>query len=111
MSTTKNDKYFVCKIDDLDDTFKALGDTVDRDIMSRFRKGLEDIELGGAEVIRHQDITAAPIFHHYASSIMTIVELADKFNTPIDKRGLTAIADHFHEAAEAAERVEHKLPD
>lgn len=73
---------------------------------------LSDRMLSDAEVIRHQDITAAPIFHHYASAIETILELAQQVGLNVNEADLRQVADHFHQAAVAAENHPHrKLPD
>jgi hypothetical protein len=72
----------------------------------------EGLLLEDAEVIRHQDIIAAPIFHHYASSIETVIELAQHFGVEVDEDQLRSVAEHFMEAAMASERHQnHKLPD
>lgn len=70
--------------------------------------------LADAEVIRGQDLTAAPIFHAYANIIGSFIELMPYLPTAARGRcdELLAIADHFHEAALASEaRVDRKLPD
>lgn len=72
----------------------------------------EGLLLEDAEVIRHQDITAAPIFHHYASSMETVIELAQHFGAEVDVEQLRAVAEHFMEAAITSERhPNRKLPD
>lgn len=74
--------------------------------------------LQDAEVIRHQDVTSAPIFHAYAGIILSYVEVLSTIGDPdpyIESeviQGLQAIADHFHEAALKAEKhPAKKLPD
>ena len=66
-----------------------------------------------AEVIRHQDLTAAPLFHSYASSIHSFMDLLKSRGmlTPSMEAEMTGIADHFHDAANKSEALEHrKLP-
>ena len=71
-----------------------------------------DLLVADGEVIRKQDITAAPIFHHYASQINTFIELGKKFGLPFDFGRLEQIAEHFHNAALDAEALPvHKIPD
>ena len=102
-----NDKYFVCKKSDLRELFKRFNNPMDEALL----REVTDLELPDAEVIRQQDITAAPIFHHYSSGINTLIELADSFAIPVNRLRLREIADHFHEAAMAAEQADHKIPD
>jgi hypothetical protein len=95
-------KYAVIKWKDWTDICKQQGSGQD----------FEEMRLKDAEVIRKQDITAAPIFHHYASQIATFIELGKKFGLPFDFSELEQIRDHFHNAALDSENLPvHKIPD
>lgn len=108
----KNDKYVVIKREAWD-SFKTYY-TRNKNFLDCIDE-LEKADLDGAEVIRHQDITAAPIFWHYAQSMSGFVDVQDILGRPLDddtKRRLLKIAEHFTEAAHEAEECDHaKLPD
>lgn len=74
---------------------------------------LEGVQLLDAEVIRHQDLTAAPIFWHYSQQLHTLIEMADAVGVPLASRSrLLEIASYFGLAAHAAEEhPNRKLPD
>lgn len=75
---------------------------------------VDGLLLQDAEVIRGQDVTAAPVFHAYASIINSFSDLlASRGVQPVARHDdLLAIADHFHEAALRSEaRADRKLPD
>lgn len=93
-------KYVVFKTEDWQRVSNALrlevpGDIVD-DINSRI--------ITDAEVIRHQDITSASIFYHYASTVESFAEIGlHLFNMSDEQaRELRRIADYFAQAADAA---------
>ena len=67
--------------------------------------------ISDAEVIRHQDIAAAPIYSAYAHMIISFADLLH-LDSSTRSAELTAIADHFHHAALLAEEHPFKrLPD
>lgn len=105
-------KYVVFKQSDWDEFTDWLADAL------RGESCPLPFELGDAEVIRKQDITAAPIFHHYASQLLTMAEMAASTfdvagpEAQATLRRLREIADHFHEAAVDAEQWPvKKVPD
>jgi hypothetical protein len=75
---------------------------------------LDSMLLNDAEVIRGQDITAAPIFHAYSSIILSFMEFLNPGPGIGSERlnYLQQVSDHFHEAALKSEaRDDRKLPD
>ena len=66
-----------------------------------------------AEVIRHQDITSAPIFYLYSQQLHHFIDMAQMVGMPLENEGhLLKIAEHFGEAAVKAEQsAKKKLPD
>lgn len=67
-----------------------------------------------AVVIRKKDPFAGPALHAYAASISVTVSLLKQSDDPElqeHARRLLSIADYFHEAANDADLMEHKLPD
>jgi hypothetical protein len=76
-----------------------------------FAKGFEQMRLKDAEVIRHQDIFAAPALYEYAQSIRTAIEIMEKCGvTPPEH--LQSVADYFMAAGERASKCRTtKLPD
>lgn len=93
-------------------------------------RGEEPPMLDDAEVIRHQDVFAAPALLTYANSVAVSIETLSPFWGKLVQYGtetdegtalahqvaetmsiLKEIADHFFEAAAAAEQAERKLPD
>lgn len=76
----------------------------------------ETLPLDDAEVIRHQDVTAAAIFYHYSQTIQNFLDMAESLLgeelDPERRMSLLSIAMHFGAAAEAAEsHPRRKLPD
>jgi len=71
----------------------------------------ERSRLKDAEVIRHQDIFAAPALFEYAQSIRTAIEIMEKCGvTPPEH--LQSVADYFMAAGERASKCRTtKLPD
>lgn len=107
MTTDAHPKYAVFKWDEFNAMALAIfdGEPID-DLVDRYR-------VKDAEVIRHQDLTAAPLFYAYASIIHSFADLASQSGTLTQYESLREIADHFMSAAEVSEALgEHrKLPD
>lgn len=98
-----NNKYAVLKLSDWNRVRRALWASG-----NSLAAEMDRIVLPDAEVIRHQDITSAPIFYHYASGIQSLIELGTTTGIELDYENLRAIADHFHKAAMEAENHPHK---
>ena len=65
-----------------------------------------------AEVLRHQDLAAAPVLFTAASVYQSLAEVAADQLSPRQKEDLKAVADHFFEAAERSSSLpKRKLPD
>lgn len=68
--------------------------------------------LQDAEVIRHHDPNAAPLFFHYASAMETLVEMAQANSIPVDERVMLDAAEHFREASVKSQNHPNKhLPN
>lgn len=95
-------KYVVFKAEDYHKLMEELGGVA-------FAK-LAKIEIPDAEVIRHQDLTAAPCLYAYAAIIQSFAELR---NDPEEKQRLLCISDWAHDAAYKSEKLGYrrKLPD
>lgn len=71
----------------------------------------ESLRLKDAEVIRHQDIFAAPALFEYAQSIRTAIEIMEKCGVKPPEH-LQSVADYFMSAGERASKCRTtKLPD
>jgi hypothetical protein len=104
MTTDAHPKYAVLKWDDWENLKKVTAKAI---------PGLDAWRVQDAEVIRQQDLTAAPLFYAYASIIHSFADLASQTGTPTQYESLREVADHFMGAAETSEALgEHrKLPD
>jgi hypothetical protein len=68
--------------------------------------------VADAEVFRHQDLVAAPIFYNASSIYQSYLELARATMTDDEKEYMREVIDHFFEAAEKATGLpSRKLPD
>lgn len=84
------------------------------ELLISHREHVKSFQVEDAEVIRHQDITAAPIFSTYAHMIISFRDLLyrDQPGVPPGWASLTEIADYFAAAADKAEAYPNKrLPD
>lgn len=100
-------KYIVFKVEDFDNFVEKAHD-------QGFADYILPPEIEDAEVIRGQDIAAAPIFHTYASMILSYRQiLASRVGIQqSEQQDLIRIADHFHLAAVKAEgNPNRRLPD
>lgn len=85
------------------------------EIEHRTGQPMDDIRVPDAEVIRHQDITAAPTFFNYSSTVIGFRDLLIEAGviakgSTVDEE-LTEIADHFHWAgSEATLNPNRRLP-
>jgi hypothetical protein len=65
-----------------------------------------------AEVFRHQDLVAAPIFYNASSIYQSYLELVGSHLTDDQRAYMREVVDHFFEAAEKATGLPNrKLPD
>jgi hypothetical protein len=101
-------KYVVIKKSELE---KLEGRSLHFGVFEKIRS----LDLEDAEVIRGQDLTAASIFYHYASSMQAMAELIEHMRLPMVPeyvKKLRDIADYFFDAAHRSEqRTDRKLPD
>jgi hypothetical protein len=105
----KDEKYIVFKRDAWDEWIK------------NFQAGGEPMALDtvpDAVVIRLQDIFAGPALHAYASSISTVMEIAQASDTPVSVfrpeqwERLNQIRDYFFQQALEADDIRtKKVPD
>jgi hypothetical protein len=93
-------------------------DAWDRFIASLRAEGSEAVlvdipdPIPDAEVFRHQDLVAAPIFYNASSIYQSYLELARTTMTEAEKEYMREVIDHFFEAAEKATGLPNrKLPD
>ena len=111
---TESRKYWVWKGEDVEAFFEGMGaeGVHEGGTEGIYITDFVDRALDDAEVLRLKDITVAPILHHYASSITTLIELAKEFGLDIDLDALRVKADWAHEAALRAETHPGKrIPD
>jgi hypothetical protein len=102
-STLDTPKYAVFKWEDYDE-MKIVANGM-------FASGFEKARIKDAEVIRHQDVFAAPAFFEYAQSIRTAIEILEHLGVPAPDH-LQGIADYFMGAGERASKCRTtKLPD
>lgn len=104
-------KYVVIKKSDLDEYLDTWEGTLGGS--PALRSDLESIDLQDAEVIRGQDLTAASIFYHYASTLQSYAEILEQAEGVSNRvKHLREVADYFFEAAHRSEqRQDRKLPD
>lgn len=106
-------KYAVLKWDD----WRALRNAAcEQDIAFNWPEDMPDrLLVSDAEVIRAQDVTAAPLFHMYANLVQTFRDLMTNHISDANDDNLSRIADHFHQAGVEADALRAsggtKLPD
>jgi len=112
-----NDKYIVLKrkhFEGLMEDSRSL--VAEYPVVSRILERLEELELPDAEVIRHQDLFAAPGLFAYANVIQTGLDLMFP-DGPVEatrevRSHLADIRDYFWQAAQESNDHPHKkIPD
>jgi hypothetical protein len=103
-----SEKYVVFHVDAWDDFIRELSLRDEgQDILNLLPEPVPD-----AEVFRHQDLVAAPIFYNASSIYQSYLELARTTMTDAEKEYMRVVIDHFFEAAEKATGLPNrKLPD
>jgi hypothetical protein len=103
-----SEKYVVFHVDAWDDFIRELSLRDEgQDILNLLPEPVPD-----AEVFRHQDLVAAPIFYNASSIYQSYLELARATMTDAEKEYMRVVIDHFFEAAEKATGLPNrKLPD
>jgi hypothetical protein len=111
-----SEKYVVFKVEEWDPFVETLshlywtgagGEEPGQAILTAMPEPVPD-----AEVFRHQDLVAAPIFYNASSIYQSYLELARATMTDDEKEYMREVIDHFFEAAEKATGLPNrKLPD
>jgi hypothetical protein len=102
-----SEKYVSFKAAEWDDFVRGLREDEADDILAAMPEPVPD-----AEVFRHQDLVAAPIFYNASSIYQSYLELARATMTDAEKEYMREVIDHFFEAAEKATGLPNrKLPD
>jgi hypothetical protein len=108
-----SEKYVVFHVDAWDEFIKTLSEPATIDIEQAMAMlTLLPEPVPDAEVFRHQDLVAAPIFYNASSIYQSYLELARATMTDAEKEYMRVVIDHFFEAAEKATGLPNrKLPD
>lgn len=109
-----SDKYIVYKAEDWDHFVRLMTNLMVKNadeevvpVFSFFPEAVAD-----AEVFRHQDLVAAPIFYNASSIYQSYLELMKDHLTPAQVEYMKEVVDHFFEAAERSTGLpSRKLPD
>jgi hypothetical protein len=102
-----SDKYITFKVAEWDDFVRGLRDDEADDILAAMPEPVPD-----AEVFRHQDLVAAPIFYNASSIYQSYLELVGHTMTGPEREYMKEVVDHFFEAAERSMGLpKRKLPD
>lgn len=97
-------KYTVFKTEDWENHLLALAPVIE----AAHARMILPSPLKDAEVIRLQDVTAAPLLHAYASITKSVEEVLAARGVTVD---LTEQSDWAHEAAIRSESMNRRLPD
>jgi hypothetical protein len=108
-----SDKYVVFPVDAWDQFIKALSEPATIDIEQAMAMlTLLPEPVPDAEVFRHKDLVAAPIFYNASSIYQSYLELVGNHLTDDQRAYMREVVDHFFEAAEKATGLPgRKLPD
>jgi hypothetical protein len=111
-----SDKYVVFKCEDWDPFIEILshlhwtgagGEEPGQALLTSMPEPVAD-----AEVFRHKDLVAAPIFYNASSIYQSYLELVGSHLTDDQRSYMREVVDHFFEAAEKATGLPNrKLPD
>jgi hypothetical protein len=108
-----SEKYVVFHVDVWDEFIKTLSEPATIDIEQAVAMlTLLPEPVADAEVFRHQDLVAAPIFYNASSIYQSYLELVGNHLTDDQRSYMREVVDHFFEAAEKATGLPNrKLPD
>jgi hypothetical protein len=105
-----SEKYVVFHVDAWDQFIRDLSGRSDPeygDVLTFMPDPVPD-----AEVFRHQDLVAAPIFYNASSIYQSYLELSRATMTDAQQEYMREVIDHFFEAAEKSTGLpQRKLPD
>lgn len=110
-----SEKYYVFKKQQLIDLILDLQDAGDYSIQD-IKERIERNALKDAEVIRSQDILAAPGLYAYAATAQSMIELLGELGYTDDTAEqvgkLSVVRDYFFQAAQRAQGIVGKrVPD
>jgi hypothetical protein len=112
-----SEKYVVFKVEEWDPFIEVLshlhwvggggGEEPGQAVLTNMPEPVPD-----AEVFRHQDLVAAPIFYNASSIYQSYLELVGHTMTDSEREYMKEVVDHFFEAAERSMGLpKRKLPD
>jgi hypothetical protein len=102
-----SEKYVCFPVDAWDQFIHYLNGVGDDDLFVNLPEPVPD-----AEVFRHQDLVAAPIFYNASSIYQSYLELSRATMTSEQQEYMREVIDHFFEAAEKSTGLPNrKLPD
>jgi hypothetical protein len=111
--TVVSEKYVVFKVAEWDEFILKVdhglrhGDQEPDGVLTLLPEPVPD-----AEVFRHQDLVAAPIFYNASSIYQSYLELSRATMTDAQQEYMREVIDHFFEAAEKSTGLpQRKLPD
>jgi hypothetical protein len=110
------EKYVCFRVEDWDKFIKRLStighpDEAQWSATTILENMLPDA-VPDAEVFRHQDLVAAPIFYAASSIYQSYIELMGLTLSAEETEYLQGVVEHFFEAAERSKGLPtHKLPD